>query len=33
MKKFIKELVEGVCWFAFGAALGLLFVEALRLIV
>lgn len=33
MKKFIKELAEGVCWFTFGAVLGLLFVEAMRFIV
>lgn len=33
MKKFIKELIEEVCWFTFGAVLGLLFVEAMRLIV
>lgn len=33
MKKFIKELIEGVCWFAFGAVLGLLFIEAMRLII
>jgi hypothetical protein len=33
MKKFIKELIEGVCWFAFGAVLGLLFIEAMRLML
>nr|DAH54629.1 MAG TPA: hypothetical protein [Caudoviricetes sp.] len=33
MKRFIKGLAEGIYWFAFGAVLGLLFVETVRFIV